>query len=136
MYKISCVSIEGEYLSFAIEDLLKALLKEDDTLLIIERHYQMKTKQDEYQSDEDSDDEDMKKRLEVSNKISKLETSNAMKLFRRKQINSKLVKKEEINQANQVDQATNNFRSLLLNQKELDYRETIKEVIDEYPLIQ
>ena len=115
MYKISCVSIEGEYLSFAIEDLLKALLKEDDTLLIIERHYQMKTKQDEYQSDEDSDDEDMKKRLEVSNKISKLETSNAMKLFRRKQINSKLVKKEEINQANQVDQATNNFRSLLLN---------------------
>ena len=48
MYKISCVSIEGEYLSFAIEDLLKALLKEDDTVLIIERHYQMKTKQDEY----------------------------------------------------------------------------------------
>jgi len=35
-----------------------------------------------------------------------------------------------------ANQSSANFRSFLLNQREIDYRQTLKEIVNDYPIVQ
>ncbi|CDW80943.1 UNKNOWN [Stylonychia lemnae] len=138
-YQIQCKSIEGEFLTINIQDLIKSLLKEDDLERVLERQFKIKTNwhDDEDQMLETFDDEDKKEKFQPLNTKA---SDNVMQVFRKQQIEFKpfsttdnYCKNQKSTDEQFQDEAA--FRSLLLNKREADYRETLKEVINQYPIV-
>eukprot|EP00347_Sterkiella_histriomuscorum_P000068 403377309 len=133
-YKVTCRSLEGFMLSLQVNDLIKSLLKDDDTFQVMQKYFQVKTNQRDQSEFQDFDNNSQQR--SPTPEMSTL--SNPMQVFRKQQIDFIQLQNspQKIEKIVGDEQKLNNgFRSLLLNKREADYRETIKEIIDEYPII-